>query len=46
MCIFIDDKTLESRRAHLQTVMGVIEENFAKSKYKLYLVKKKIHFTF
>ena len=34
-----DDKTLESRRQHLQTVMGIIEENFTKSKHKLYLVK-------
>ena len=33
-----DDKTLESRRQHLQTVMGVIEENFTNSKHKLYLV--------
>ena len=33
-----DDKQLESRRQHLQTVMGIIEENFTKSKHKLYLV--------
>merc|ERR1712131_60212 len=38
-----DDKQLESRRQHLQTVMGIIEENFTKSKHKLYLERKSLY---
>ena len=34
-----DDKTLENRRNHLQTVISVIEDHFTKAKHQLYQVK-------
>lgn len=33
-----DEKTLENRRNHLQTVISVIEDHFGKAKHQLYMV--------
>ena len=34
-----DEKTLENRRNHLQTVISVIEDHFGKAKHQLYMVR-------
>ena len=34
-----DERTLENRRNHLQTVISVIEDHFGKAKHQLYMVR-------
>ena len=35
-----DERTLENRRNHLQTVISVIEDHFGKAKHQLYMVRR------